>query len=248
MKFSEMNDIDYKKFKKYENITTCGLWITKGSKHHIIRDRGIKNPMKDYHGLFIPEIPYQMILRYTKKGEWVWDCFAGSGTTIDVCKKLGRNVIANDIKSLRSDIIQADSRTFNPGRKVQLVIMHPPYHNIIKFSDNPKDLSNCKTYKDFLKEFEKVVDNVIQFLDSKRILVLVMGEIYVNSEEIPLGFYGMEIIRKKGFKLKGWIVKDYGETKGGALKPKDYNLHRYRALKGGYWDFAGDNIFVLQKK
>lgn len=247
MKFSDMNDINYKKFKEYEHITTEALWVTKGSKHHIISNT-IEKSMKNYHGLFIPEIPYQMMLRYTKEGEYVWDCFAGSGTTIDVGKILGRNVIANDLKSLRDDIIQADSRVFNPNENVQMIIMHPPYHNIIEFSNEPNDLSQCKDYKLFLNEFEAVVDNVIQYLDKERILILVMGEIYTNSEEIPLGFYGMEIIKKKGFKLKGWIVKDYGETKGGVLKAEDFQLHRYRALKGGYWNFAGDNIFILQKK
>jgi len=186
------------------------------------------------------------MLRYTKKGEWIWDCFAGSGTTIDVGKSIGRNIIANDIISIRPDIIKADSETFNPGRKVQMVIMHPPYFNILKFSDSSEDLSNSPSLEIFFNKFNGIVKNAIAYLDDFRILVLVLGEVYINSEEISLGFYGMEIIRKYGFKLKGWIVKDYGETKDS--QSGNQNLYRYRALKGGYWEFCGDNIFVLQKQ
>ena len=37
--------------------------------------------------------------------------------------------------------------------------MHPPYFDILKFSNNPNDLSNAKTLQDFLKLFGSVVKN-----------------------------------------------------------------------------------------
>lgn len=266
MKFSEMNDIDLKKWREYDYITTKALWITKGQRHFELDSR--REKPKSFHGIFIPEIPYQMMLRYTKKGEWVWDCFAGSGTTIDVGKSIRRNIIANDIISIRPDIVEADSEMFNPGRKVQMVIMHPPYFNIIRYSkkeeisgmatlfkiDKPikekaEDLSNAKTLKKFFEKFERIVKNVISYLDNSRILILVLGQIYLNSEIVPLGVHGMEIIRKYGFRLKGWIVKDFGETKGGeSVDSRNIGLNRWRMLNQGYWEFCGDNIFVLQKQ
>lgn len=243
MKFSEMNDLDLRRWKEYDHITTKTMWITKGANHFEVSSKRPEN--KAFHGIFIPEIPYQMILKYTKEGDYIWDCFAGSGTTIDVGRSLGREVIANDIKSLRPEIIEADSETFNPGRDVQMVIMHPPYFNIIKFSNLSEDLSNLQTIDEFFRKFERIVKNVTQYLDESRILILVLGEIYCNSEEVPLGFYGMQIIRKYGFKLKSWIVKDYGVTKKSLLFNR--GLERYRALRGGYFNFSFDNIFVLQK-
>jgi len=253
MKYEEMNDIDFSKWKKYDNITEKGLWISKNitfDKFFIPSREEFNNfPSKQlssqYHGIFIPEIPYQMILRYTKKGETVWDPFAGTGTTIDVARLLERKYIANDIHPLRDDIQKGDSRTFNPGKKVQLIIAHPPYANIVKYSDDSSDLS-ILSWKDFLKEWDQVVDNIIDFLENERFFILVCGDLYNKGEYIPLGYRAAEIIANKNFKYKGHIIKDFGETKGGWKQRA--SLERYRALKGGYWKFAGDNIFILQKR
>jgi len=242
------NDLDLKNWRKYKNdITTDAIWISNSSDKWKIPKRDIFNDIKskEFHGIFIPEIVYQMVLRYTKKGETVWDCFAGSGTTIDVCKKLNRKVIANDIYSKRNDIIIADSRSFDPKQNVQLVFMHPPYFNIIKFTDKKEDLSNISELQEFLIEFEKVVANVTNYLDNERFLILVCGHIYYKNEHIPLGFHCMEIIRKYGYKCKGIITKDYGETKEG--HKNESNLQYYRMLKNGLWKFPGDNIFIMKK-
>lgn len=246
----KLNDLDLKNWREYINdITTDALWIS-GKKHndgkYIIPKRNIlpKNS-SDFHGIFIPEIPYQFIKRFTKKNELVWDCFAGSGTTKKVSDILNRKCIVNDILPKEKYIIKADSRTFNPKNKVQLIIMHPPYYNIIKFSNNKYDGSNCKTIEDFLIWFDKVAKNIVQYLDGNRFLILICGNIYFNQEEQTLGVWCKDIIRKYGFKCKSHIIKDYGETKGSSRK--NYNLNYYRMLKGNYNNFYGDNIFILQK-
>jgi hypothetical protein len=51
----------------------------------------------DYRGNWAPEIPRNLILRYTQPGETVLDQMVGSGTTIVECKLLGRNGIGVDI-------------------------------------------------------------------------------------------------------------------------------------------------------
>lgn len=45
-----------------------------------------------YHGNFVPQIPYQLIRRYTKQGDTVMELFTGSGTTLYECEGLGRSV------------------------------------------------------------------------------------------------------------------------------------------------------------
>lgn len=65
----------------------------------------------------------------------------------------------NDIT--KTKIIVSDSKTCNMNiileseglDKVQFVILHPPYWDIIKFSENPNDLSNCNSINDFLNAF-----------------------------------------------------------------------------------------------
>ncbi len=247
MIFENMNDLDLKEWKKYKgDITTDAFWMTndKGKFNIPLDNRGFKND-PDFHGLFIPEIPYQMIMRYTKKGETVWDPFGGSGTTYEVCNELNRKCIINDISPKQSYILKGDSKWFNPEKEVEMVILHPPYFNVVKFSEEDGDLSNSSSLEEFYNNFEKIIHNVNKYLSKHRMLILVCGHIYVNGEDISVGHYCMEMIRKLGYKCKAQIVKDYGETKGSQNNQE--NLEYYRALRGGYYKFAGDNIFVMQK-
>lgn len=245
MNFRDMNNIDWDDWQNCV-LTTEALWLNDPSEAHYI-DNPLWFPPNDpdFHGLFIPYIPYQMLLRFTVEGEMVWDCFAGTGTTWRVAQAMNRECICNDITSRKPYIIEADSRTFDPGQMVQLIIMHPPYWGIVKY-DGDDALSGAVTLKDFLISFEEVVANVVRFLDDDRILVLVCGNIYAAGEEITLGVLCKDIIRDYGFRLRSHIVKTYGETKGGAKHMA--KVHRYRMLRGGYNRFYGDNIFILQKR
>lgn len=243
-------EIDLKQWRKYQDdITTSALWIEpiqkQDSKFVIPKRKYFPKNDSDFHGLFIPEIPYQFMKRFTKVGETVWDCFGGSGTTKRVADILKRECIINDLTPQQSYIQQGDSINFNPGKNVQLLFMHPPYHDIIKYSEKEDDGSNQESVKGFLKWFEEVVINVTKYVDDNRFLVLVCGNIYSEGEEITLGVYCKDIVRQHGFTLKSHIIKEYGEVKS---LGNTRNLQYYRALKGNYNQFYGDNIFLLQKR
>jgi len=254
MTFEAMNDINMKNWKvDAADVTDKGLWISENVTFdkHIIKPNKMwdntvsKQLWKDHHGIFIHEIPYQMIRRYAKTGETVWDIFGGTGTTYDVAKSLNVDCISNDLISKRPEIIVGDSKTFNPGKNIQMIMAHPPYANIVPYDAGEEDLSQFG-WEQFLEEWEKVVDNVDKYLDDDRMFILVCGDLYNNSQFIPLGYKAAEVVINKGYRYKGHIVKDYGETKGGWKQRAQ--LERYRAIKGGYWKFAGDNIFIMQKK
>lgn len=75
---------------KTTDINVESLWLIgsrdKSGKHENI-----------YHGNFVPQIPYQLIKRYTKENDVVLDLFMGSGTTLFECEHLQRNFIGFDI-------------------------------------------------------------------------------------------------------------------------------------------------------
>jgi DNA modification methylase len=262
-KTNKINDLNLNRWKEYEDIITDSLWI--------LDKRDSSGVHKaDYWGNFIPQIPNQMMRRYTKKGEWVLDTFAGCGTTLIESQRLGRNSIGielqpkvtgianNLIKSepnkfgTHNEVVTGDSREIDYkglisryGQKsVQLLIMHPPYFDIIKFSNNPRDLSNANSVDDFLLMMKDIVRNASEVLDKGRYFALVIGDKYSKSEWIPLGFLTMQEVLKCGFTLKSIIVKNFEETFG---KRNQKDLWRYRAIVGGFYIFKHEYIFLFKK-
>ncbi|GAI21371.1 unnamed protein product, partial [marine sediment metagenome] len=130
-------------------------------------------------------------------------------------------------------------------KSVQLLIMHPPYFDIIKFSKNPRDLSNAPSVDKFLEMMNTIVDNASDVLEKGRYFILVIGDKYSKGEWIPLGFLTMNKILQRRFLLKSIIVKNFEET---TAKRNQKELWRYRALVGGFNIFKHEYIFVFKKK
>ncbi len=263
IKTSKINDLNLNRWKEYSDILTESLWILDKRDKSGAHNAG-------YWGNFIPQIPNQFLRRYTKQGEWVLDPFLGSGTTLIECKRLGRNGVGVELSpevvdianknisneenkfNVRIEVINADSTELNFKlelekrniKSVQFLIMHPPYWDIIKFSKNNKDLSNAKSVDEFLHLLGKVVDNTYDILDKNRYFAVVIGDKYSQGEWIPLGFYVMNEVLKRGYILKSIIVKNFEETKG---KMNQKELWRYRALVGGFYIFKHEYIFLFKK-
>ncbi|MEM3650301.1 MAG: DNA methyltransferase [Candidatus Jordarchaeaceae archaeon] len=110
----------------------------------------------DFRGNFAPQIPRNLILKYSKIGETVLDPMCGSGTTLIECKLLERNGIGVDINyeyviltrdRLHFDLdspnketwqrtFVGDARNLNliQSESVDLIVTHPPYASIIPYS------------------------------------------------------------------------------------------------------------------
>ena len=246
------NDIDLKNWKESE-IWTDSLWIIPE------RDKSGKHS-GFYHGNFIPQIPRQLILRYTKKDDIVFDPFVGSGTTAYEAESLNRNFIGIDIQenlinqidknldrknnfaelffgdSAQSSVFEEIKNTFKKYNRqnVQLAILHPPYANIIKFSNFPEDLSNTKSLKEFLEKFSLVVKNTADILEKGRYLAIVIGDKYASGQWMPLGFYCLNEAQKLGLTLKSIIIKN---MEGNRAKRNKESIWRYRALSSDYYIF-----------
>ena len=129
--------------------------------------------------------------------------------------------------------------------KAQLLILHPPYDDIIKFSDKKEDLSNCASTEEFYDLFEKVAQNGYDLLEDKRFAALIIGDKYTNGELVSLGFECQERMKRIGFVHKSTIVKDLQGNE--RAKGKKANLWRYRALAGGFMNFKHEYIMIFQK-
>jgi len=123
--------------------------------------------------------------------------------------------------------------------------MHPPYHNIIRFSDHPSDLSACRDVDHFLNRFIEVYRNLSRFLEHGRHLAVVIGDIYANSEWAPLqNLVTRELLATRELRLKSIIVKNMVNNRA---KRNQENLWRYRALANGFYIFKHEYIVLFQK-
>jgi len=186
-------------------INTDSLWLI-GE-----RDKSGKHS-NFYHGNFIPQISNQLIRRYTKENETVLDLFMGSGTTLFECETLNRKFIGFDInteiiKYVEQKMEESDKNRFKINNcdvsnfdlfnrtiqksifelrceKIQFIIVHPPYMDIIKFTDKKEDLSQISDIKTFISKFVDVLRNALPYLEIKKYFSIVIGDVYKNSEVV----------------------------------------------------------------
>jgi len=138
---------------------------------------------------------------------------------------------------------------FSNGKRFlfDLVILHPPYHNIIQFSDKKYDLSNCSNLGLFSASMREVAQNVAKQLKPGGYVALVMGDIWVESEVVPLGFETMRTVMGGlgvTARLKAIVVKD---IKHNRARAGQHNLWSSRYFKWGAVHFAHEYIFSIQK-
>lgn len=183
-----------------------------------------------WRGNWSPYIPRNIILRYSKEGDLVLDQFAGGGTTLVEAKLLNRNIIGVDVNEeslerCREKTIFAhtgangkvkmqkgDARNldFIPDEKIDLICTHPPYANIIHYSEGqeiPEDLSNLKR-KEFLVEMQKVASESYRVLKPGKFCAILIGDMREKGCVLPLGFETMQIFLNAGFTLKEIVLKE----------------------------------------
>ncbi len=94
---------------------------------------------KDYAGATPSWVIWQLLQRYTRKGDRVLDPMCGSGTTLDVCTDLARKGVGFDLAPSRPDIAQADARELPVhDESIDFVFLDPPYSTHIDYSDDPR--------------------------------------------------------------------------------------------------------------
>lgn len=181
-----------------------------------------------WRGNWTPYIPRNIMLRYSAEGELVLDQFAGGGTTLVEAKILGRNIIGVDINENamlrcqektsflhnRTDgrvyFRRGDARNlrFIPNDSIDLICTHPPYADMIRYSeDNPNDLSRLSVPL-FLKEMRRVAQESFRVLKPRKYCAILMGDLRKRGHIVPLGFEVMRIFNEAGFKTKEIILKE----------------------------------------
>ena len=181
-----------------------------------------------YRGNWAPQIPRNVILRYSKEGDTVLDPMVGSGTTLIECALTNRKGIGYDINpkvvSLAKENLklaevngshvvtlkQGDARSLKDlaSDSIDLVLTHPPYTDIVRYSEDlDGDLSLIHSLEGFSVEIGKVAQECFRVLKPNQFCAILMGDTRRKQHYIPLAFRVMEEFLKAGFVLKEDVIK-----------------------------------------
>lgn len=222
-----------------------GNWATHNSK---------------YRGNWSPEVVRNLIIRYSNEGDYLLDPMIGGGTTAVECKLLNRNLFALDINPNALELTKAALNfecEYNPKIKlaqddarklgmlkdssIDFALIHPPYADIIKYSDDiDGDLSHIHDLDKFCDEIEKVAAEMHRTLKDGKFCAVLIGDTRRKKMYQPLAFMVMQRFLKAGFALKEDIIKHQHNCKATGFWAK-------KSKEANFLLIMHEHLFVFQK-
>ncbi len=214
-----------------------------------------------YRGNFAPQIPRNIIEMYSEKGDTVLDPMVGAGTTLIEAKLLARDAIGLDINPQAVELAKAalrfkhhpaseqkvkvgDARDLSgiKDNSIDLVLTHPPYMNIIKYSDGKieGDLSNIASMPKFCDEIERVAGELLRVLKPNKFCAILIGDTRKGKHYVPLAFNVMRRFLKAGFVLKEDIIKVQHNC-------ESTNRWVWKAKRDKFYLIMHEHLFVFRK-
>jgi len=214
-----------------------------------------------YRGNFAPQIARNIIEMYSNKNDSILDPMVGAGTTLIEAKLLARNALGLDINPKAINLTKtalrfkhhppstqharvADARdlSFLKDNSFDLVLTHPPYMNIIKYSQGkiPEDLSNIGSLPKFCDEIEKIAAELCRVLKPDKYCAILIGDTRKARHYVPLAFHVMRRFLNVGFALKEDIIKVQHNCK--YTQP----WHR-KAKRDKFYLIMHEHLFVFRK-
>jgi len=172
----------------------------------------------------------------------------GGGTTLIECKLTGRKGIGIDVNPEAIKITQerlnfdylysqpqkcfiGDARKLEaiPDNSVDLIVTHPPYADIIKYSEGrlKGDISNIHSIDVFCDEIEKVAKECFRVLKPDKYCAILIGDTRRKKFYIPIAYKVMERFIKVGFILKEDIIKIQHRCKATGFWVRKSKLHNF---------------------
>lgn len=153
---------------------------------------------------FDPYLCELMYKWFSREGDMILDPFAGGCVRGVVAAVLGRNYYGIDLSEeqnitnitqygnilLRYPDISADA-VWGTGdsdevlddiqQKYNMVLTCPPYYNLEKYTNDPRDLSNLPSYSEFLNKYTSILQKSAEKLVQDSFFVIVVSEVRAST-------------------------------------------------------------------
>lgn len=215
----------------------------------------------NWRGNWAPEVVRNLILRYSKERDHLLDCMIGGGTTAVEAKILNRHITCVDVNEealnrtreilffesgnkSKQRLIKCDARkmSFLKNNEIDFVLTHPPYADIIKYSDGKieEDLSNINDIDEFVEQIGLIAKELFRVLKPDKFCAILMGDTRRKKMYQPIAFRVMNEFLKVGFKLKEDIIKRQFNCKA-----TDFWIKKSR--EANFLLIMHEHLFIFQK-
>ena len=158
---------------------------------------------------FLCELMYKW---FSRPGDLILDPFAGGCVRGIVAAILGRRYVGFDLspEQVATNISQymdierryrdiegeagwysGDSNELLRGKNTyyDMIFTCPPYYNLEKYTDDPRDLSRQPTYAQFLNKYAAILQKSATHLRQNSFFVIVVSEIRASDKEMDNSYY-----------------------------------------------------------
>uniref|UniRef100_A0A7C4TKY4 Methyltransferase domain-containing protein n=1 Tax=candidate division WWE3 bacterium TaxID=2053526 RepID=A0A7C4TKY4_UNCKA len=113
------------------------------------------------------------------------------------------------LKAFEPELSVGDARdlSFLRANSIDLICAHPPYANIIHYTDYVESDLSFLDIDEFLKEMAKVANESFRVLKPGRKCAILIGDTRRKKHVIPLGFKLINVYIDAGFKLMELVIK-----------------------------------------
>lgn len=240
-------------------LMTTTLWEYP-SQHYTNRSGGVIGATmqgdKEYAGSTPSWVIWQCLQRYTRENDVVVDPMCGSGTTLDVCRDLGRRGVGFDLAPKRPDIKQSDARKLPlKDAEADFVFVDPPYSTHIDYSDHPNcigklDAAGADHGAAYYRALEQVIAEIDRILKPKRYMALYVSDSWRKRAPgdpgsgtgvfMPIGFELFAIMRER------FQPVDIVTVVRGNQKLAKGSWHK-AAEEGNYFMRGFNYLFIMKK-
>lgn len=183
---------------------------------------------------FWQDVGRTVVLMYSKPGDIVIDPFAGHNSRMELCVRAGRHYIGHDLShefmefnrsraiELKKEfsevsvkLYEGDSRQLQAKSNLgDFMITSPPYWDIEEYGPEAEQMSNCPSYKAFIDDMQKVMEESFRVLKPGAFSVWFINDF--RRKGIFYNYHGdiIRIGKRAGFIQHDIMIVDLGRAFG----------------------------------